>query len=62
MITYNNSDNFSKILQQFFAAKMNKSRIDLISLMIISLAKIRTVNFQRLAANFETDSNFLSGI
>lgn len=42
------------VLKEHFGGKINQSRIKLMSLFIISLCKVQTVNFERLACGFET--------
>jgi hypothetical protein len=42
------------VLKDHFGGKINKARINLMSQFIISLCKVQTVNFERLASGFET--------
>lgn len=42
------------VLKEHFGGKINQARIKLMSLFVISLCKVQTVNFERLAGGFET--------
>lgn len=42
------------VLKAHFGGKINQARITLMSLFVVSLCKVQTVNFERLANGFET--------
>lgn len=44
------------VLKEHFNGHFNKARIKLISLFILSLVKVQTVNFNRLAISFDSSS------
>ena len=44
------------VLKEHFNGHFNKARIKLISMFILSLVKVQTVNFNRLAVSFDTSS------
>lgn len=44
------------VLKEHFNGHFNKARIKLISMFILSLVKVQTVNFNRLANSFDTSS------
>jgi len=50
----NKSNDLSLILESHLAGRMNRARIKFMALMIMSLCKVQTVSFERLAQGFET--------
>ena len=44
------------VLKEHFNGYFNKARIKLISMFILSLVKVQTVNYNRLANSFDTSS------
>lgn len=46
----------SSILESHLSGKMNRARIKFMALMILSLCKVQTVNFERLAQGFESSA------
>ncbi|MFM6247992.1 MAG: hypothetical protein ACKPEQ_02390 [Dolichospermum sp.] len=44
------------VLKEHFEGHFNKARIKLISMFILSLVKVQTVNFNRLALSFDSTS------
>ncbi len=47
----------SSILEQNFEAKINKARLKLISMMIVALCKIKTVNYMALSNVFDSSAS-----
>ena len=47
----------SSVLEQNFETKINKARLKLISMMILALCKIKTVNYVSLANVFDSSAN-----
>lgn len=47
------SNKLSSVLESHLSGKMNRARIKFMALMIISLCKVQTVSFERLAQGFE---------
>ena len=45
------------VLQGHFKGELNLARVKLISLFIIALCKIETINYDRLASGFDTKVN-----
>jgi hypothetical protein len=58
----NKSKNLSLILESHFGGKMNRARIKFMALMILSLCKVQTVNFERLAQGFESCADTASSL
>jgi hypothetical protein len=56
-----NKDLFS-IMNQHFGSRFNKARIKLISMFILSLVKVQTVNFNRLSNSFDSSSKSESSL
>ena len=58
----NKSTNLLSIFQRYFSSKFNLARIKFICLLISSLCKVKTVNFQKLSIGFDnkaaTSSNY----
>ncbi len=58
----NKSTNLLSIFQRYFSSKFNLARIKFIYLLISSLCKVKTVNFQKLSIGFDnkavTSSNY----
>ena len=58
----NKSTNLLSIFQMYFFGKFNLARIKFICLLISSLCKVKTVNFQKLSIGFDnkaaTSSNY----
>lgn len=50
------------VLKDHFGGKINQARITLMSLFVISLCKVQTVNFERLASGFETGASAASSL
>lgn len=53
---WNKSKELSLILESHLGGKINRARIKFMAMMIISLCKVQTVSFERLAQGFETSS------
>lgn len=53
----NKNSDLTSILLSHFEGKINLARIKFMALMIISLCKVQTVNFERLAQGFDTCAN-----
>ena len=51
------STDLSSVLERNFETKINKARLKLISLMILALCKIKTVNYQSLANVFDSTAS-----
>lgn len=51
------STDLSSVLEQNFETKINKARLKLISMMIVALCKIKTVNYQSLANVFDSSAS-----
>ena len=49
----NKSTNLLSIFQRYFSSKFNLARIKFICLLISSLLKIKTLNFQKLLIGFD---------
>jgi len=49
-------------LEKFFGKKMNLARIKFLGLFIISLCKVQTVNFEKLATGFEATTKRSSSL
>ncbi len=47
----------SSVLEQSFETKINKARLKLISMMLLALCKIKTVNYYSLANVFESSAS-----
>ena len=52
----NEDKDLFSIMNQYFGSHFNKARIKLISLFILSLVKVQTVNFNRLSNSFDSHS------
>lgn len=52
----NEDKDLFSIINQYFGSHFNKARIKLISLFILSLVKVQTVNFNRLSNSFDSHS------
>lgn len=50
------------VLKEHFGGKINQARIKLMSLFVISLCKVQTVNFERLASGFESSTSPASSL
>ncbi len=58
----NKSTILSENLAGFFGSKMNLARIKFFGLFISALCKVQTVNFEKLACSFESDSKIESSL
>ncbi len=56
------SKDLSSVLEQNFEQKINKARLNLISMMILALCKIKTVNYMALANVFDSYANTESSL
>ena len=50
------------VLKEHFGSHFNKARIKLISMFILSLVKVQTVNFNRLSNSFDSNSKSYSSL
>lgn len=50
------------VLEQNFDTKINKARLNLISMMILALCKIKTVNYHSLANVFDSSASSESSL
>lgn len=56
------SKDLSSVLEQNFEQKINKARLNLISMMILALCKVKTVNYMALANVFDSYANTESSL
>ena len=59
------SKQFSDILKENLEksdSKINKARLNLMSMFILALCKVQTVNFQKLASSFESETKAESSL
>ena len=56
------SKDLSSVLENNFEQKINKARLNLISMMILALCKIKTVNYMALANVFDSSANTESSL
>lgn len=56
------SKDLSSVLEQNFEQKINKARLNLISMMILALCKVKTVNYMSLANVFDSSANTESSL
>ena len=54
-ISHKNSDLIST-LNTYFDSKLNKARVKLISMTIVALCKVQSVNFNKLSKAFDTEA------